>query len=70
MYNRKKGAMERRALILIGMISVIFAANTRLIPAQEAPIVPQQNASEITVTCYATAQLLRSLPDLKEGALV
>ena len=70
MYNLKKGAMERRTLVLIGMISFIFVANTRLILAQEAPIAPKQNASDITVTCYATAQLLRSLPDLKEGALV
>ncbi|MGD8499919.1 MAG: hypothetical protein PVJ86_04685, partial [Phycisphaerales bacterium] len=70
MYNLNQGTMERRALTLIVMISLIFVVNSRLILAQEAPIVPKQNAVDITVARYATARSLRSLPDLKEGALV
>ena len=65
--NVKKGITECKALVLIGTISFILAAHTTGILAQEAPT---ERASDVTVTCYATAQLLSSLPSLEEGMLV
>jgi hypothetical protein len=64
MYNLNQGTVERRALTLIVMISLIFVANTRLILAQEAPIVPKQNAADITVSRTLQTSQLRVMPQL------
>ncbi|MFC1634916.1 hypothetical protein ACFL5Z_08740, partial [Planctomycetota bacterium] len=59
--NIKKGITECKALVLIGTISFTLAVHTIGILAQE---VPKERASDVTVTRYATAQLLSSLPSL------
>jgi hypothetical protein len=65
--NVKKDITGCKTLVLISAISFTLAAHTTGILAQEAP---KERASDVTVTRYATAQLLSSLPSLDEGALV
>ncbi len=68
--NVKKGITECKALVMIGMISFTLAMHTIGVLAQETPIAPKERRSDVTVTRYATAQLLKSLGSLDEGALV
>jgi len=61
-YNIKNDTTECKVVVLSCAISFIISMHTIGISAQEAPVV--------TVTRYATAQSLRSIASLEEGALV
>ena len=69
-YNAKKGITECKVLVLIGTISLALAVHTTMILAQEVALTAKERGSDFTVTRYATAQLVKSLPSLDEGALV
>jgi len=55
---------------LIGAMSFTLVVHTTGILAQEVPVTSKGSATNVTVLRYATAQLLKSLPSLDEGALV
>ena len=63
----KNRIVERKTLALIGIIGFIFAAGAAEILAQEAP---KAHVSDATIPCYATAQSLKSLSNLHDGAWV
>ncbi len=65
--NVKKGITKCKALVLIVTISFTLAMHAIRVSAHESP---KERASDVTVTRYATAQLLSLLPSLDEGALV
>jgi len=69
-YNIKKSVTELKTLVLISTISYILGVHTLAIYAQETPISQKEHISNAKVTCYATTQLLSSLTNLEEGALV
>ena len=69
-YNIKKSITEYKALVLVGTISFVLAVNPVEILARENPTAPKERVSNARVTRYATAQLLNSLTNLEEGALV
>lgn len=60
----KRGDNKRRVLVLICAIGFALTLPTFGRPAQEA------QGADVTVTRFATAELLRSLPNLHEGTLV
>jgi len=61
-YNIKNDTTECKVVVLSCAISFIISMHTIGISAQETPVV--------TVTRYSTAQSLRSIASLEEGALV
>ena len=65
--NRKKGVAACRTLVLIVVIGFALAAHPTKVPAREAPVAANELTSDVTIACYATAQLLSSLSDLAEG---
>ena len=68
--NMKKGITQSNTLVLIGVIGLTLTMHTVGIRAREARVAAKDGISDATVVRYATAQLLSSLPDLDEGALV
>jgi hypothetical protein len=68
--NINKGITKCKVLISICTISFILGVHTLGVFAREAPMSSKERISDIKVTCYATAQLLSSLANLEEGALV
>ncbi|MHC4435078.1 MAG: hypothetical protein ACYTBS_24855, partial [Planctomycetota bacterium] len=67
--NVKKGITECKVLVFIATISLVLAVHTTGILAQGIPTTVKGRAPDVTVTRYATAQSLKSLPNLAEGAL-
>ena len=63
----KNGIVERKKLLLIGAIGFAFALYSTEVPAQESSMA---RVSDVTVTRYATAQSLKSLSSLHDGAWV
>jgi len=66
----KNDAVECKPLVLISVICVALAVHSTGVLAQGLPVAPKARASDVTVTRYATAQSLRSLPTLHDGAVV
>jgi len=66
----KNDAVECKPLVLISVICVALAVHSTGVRAQGLPVAPKARASDVTVTRYATAQSLRSLPSLHDGAVV
>jgi len=69
-YNIKRGITELKTLVLIVTISCALVVYTVGVLARENPMAPKEQVSNARVTRYATAQLLNSLTNLEEGALV
>jgi len=68
--NLKRRIAELKTVIAVGVITFALTAQTTGSPAQESRLAPKEPASDVTVTRYATAQLLKSLLTLREGDLV
>ncbi|UCD00236.1 MAG: hypothetical protein JSW66_10205 [Phycisphaerales bacterium] len=65
----KKEITECKALVLSVMVCLTFAMHRTGISAQQTPTDSTERASDVTVSRYGTAELLRSLTSLDEGAL-